>query len=141
MHMHKPRLPHLQALIHVLKYIAHTNGQGILLQATDTLILQAYSNSEWGFFPNTRRSVTCYVLLLGNSPISWKSKKQGTISKSSREAKYRAMDATASKITWMVRLLADLHVTNLKPVVLNCDNQSAISILARILSSMRGQNI
>ena len=126
--MNKPRLPHLQALLHVLRYIAHTNGQGIYLQATDSLTLQAYSDSDWGSCPNTRRSVIGYVLLLGNSPISWKSKKQGTISKSSSEAEYRAMAATASEITWMVRLLADLHVSSLKPILLNCDNQSAIHI-------------
>lgn len=61
--MHKSGLPHLQALIHVLRYIAHTSGQGILLQATNTLILQAYSDSDWDLVPtpgDLSRAMYCY---------------------------------------------------------------------------------
>ena len=67
-------------------------------------------------------------MLLGNSPISWKSKKQSIVSKSSSEAEYRAMAAVASEITWLVRLLNELGVTDLSPVKLNCNNQSAIHL-------------
>lgn len=61
----------------------------------------------------------------GKSPVSWKSKKQGVVSKSSE---YRAMSAAASEITWLGRLLKELEVTDLQPLVLHCDNQSAIHI-------------
>lgn len=97
-YMHTLMLPHLQTLHHVLRYLAHTLGQGILLQATAHLTLQASSDSDWASCPNTTRSVTGYVLLLGNSPTSWKSKKQ-TISRSSSEAQYRAMAAAAAEVT------------------------------------------
>ena len=126
--MHMPRLPHVAALVHVLRYVSHTEGQGILLKASTSLTLQAFSDSDWASCPNTRRSITGYVLLLGDSPVSWKSKKQGTVSKSSSEAEYRAMAAAASEVTWLVRLLEEFGITNLKPVTLHCDNQSAIYI-------------
>ncbi|XP_056697481.1 uncharacterized mitochondrial protein AtMg00810-like [Spinacia oleracea] len=61
-----------------------------------------------------RRSIIGYVLLLGGSPISWKSKKQSTFSKSFAEAEYRAMVAAASEVTWMVNLHADMGIINLK---------------------------
>lgn len=67
-------------------------------------------------------------MLLGHSPISWKSKKQGTVSRSSSEAEYRAMASAAAEVTWLLRLLEDLEIKNLKPITLNCDNQSAIYI-------------
>lgn len=105
-----------------------TCGQGIILRGKDKLILQAFSDSDWASCPDTRRSVTGYLLLLGNSPICWKSKKQHTVSKSSSEAEYRAMSQAASEVTWVVRLLEELGVNNLQPVTLNCDNQSAIYI-------------
>lgn len=63
---------------------------------------------------------------LGKSPVSWKSKKQAVVSKSSAEAEYRSISAAASEVTWLVRLLQELSVTSLKPVVLHCDNHSAI---------------
>lgn len=96
--MHSPRMHHFDALQHVLHYVANTAGQGILLKGNDSLVLKAYSDSDWAACPNTRRSVTGYVMLLGNSPISWKSKKQTNVSKSSSEAEYRAMAAAASEV-------------------------------------------
>lgn len=81
--MQSPRSSHLDALLHTLKYVSTSPSQGILLQASNSLTLQAYSDSDWAACPMSRRSVTGYVLLFGESPISWKSKKQATISRSS----------------------------------------------------------
>ena len=77
---------------------------------------------------DSRRSITGYILLLGSSSISWKSKKQSTVSQSSSEAEYRAMAAAASELTWVVLLLQDLGVQTIQLVTLHCDNQSAIYI-------------
>ena len=120
-----PRLPHYEALLHTLRYIHHTTGQGILLKGADKLTLQAFSDSDWASFPDSCRSVTGYILLLGNSPVTWKSKKQRTVSRSSSEAEYRAMASAASEVVWTVNLLEELGIHDLKPIQLNCDNQSA----------------
>jgi len=102
--------------------------RGILLKGADQLQLQAFSDSDWAACPTSRRSITGYLILLGSSPISWKSKKQGTVSRSSSEAEYRAMAQAASEVTWLVRLLEELGLHKLTPVQLHCDNQSAIHI-------------
>jgi len=126
--MQKPTTIHLQALYHTLRYIQGTIGQGILLKASDHLSLQAYSDSDWAACPSSRRSITGYLIHFGVSPISWRSKKQSTVSKSSSEAEYRAMSQAAAEVTWLVRLFEELGVHSLKPVTLHCDNQSAIHI-------------
>lgn len=126
--MQSPRTSHLQALEHTLRYLKGTSGQGILLQADGPLLLKAFSDSDWASCPFSRRSVTGYMILLGTSPISWKSKKQPTVSKSSVEAEYRAMSQAAAEITWLVRLLSELGLPHLHPVTLHCDNQSALQI-------------
>lgn len=70
--MHSPRVSHVTTLTHTLRYVNHTAGQGILLRGTDKLTLQAFCDSDWAACPSTRRSITGYIILLGNSPISWK---------------------------------------------------------------------
>lgn len=127
-HMQSPAVAHFDALIHTLGYLSATMGQGILLSGSDNLTLQAYSDSDWGACPDTRRSISGFVLLLGQSPISWKSKKQATVSRSSSEAEYRSMAYASSEVVWLVRLLEDLGITSLKPVTLHCDNMSALHI-------------
>ena len=73
--MQSPRSSHLLALEHTLRYLKGTSGQGILLKADGPLILKAFSDSDWASCTFSRRSVTGYMMLLGTSPISWKSKK------------------------------------------------------------------
>ena len=110
--LHAPRIPHYNALQHVLQYVTHSSTQGILLKGSEQLRLQAFSDSDWGSCPDSRRSRSGYILMLGHSPISWKSKKQHTVSKSSAEAEYRAMASAASEVTWLIRLLEEMGVTN-----------------------------
>lgn len=45
------------------------------------------------------------------------------------------------EITWIVSLLSDLHVTNLKPFNLNCHNQSTIHIVKNLLFFERTKHI
>jgi len=126
--MQSPRTSHFLALEHTLRYLTGSSGQGILLQANCSLSLQAFSDSDWASCLFTRRSVTGYLLLLGNSPISWKSKKQSTVSKSSTEAEYRPLSQAAAEVTWLVRLLSELGVPHTQPVTLHCDSQSALQL-------------
>lgn len=125
--MHAPRTSHWSSLHHTLKYVAATINQGILLNSSDNLKLQAFFDADWASCPDSRRSITGYIFF-GNSPLIFKFKKQHTVFKSSSEVEYRAMDSASSEVTWVVRLLEDLGITNLKPVILHCDNQSALYI-------------
>ncbi|XP_021762911.1 uncharacterized protein LOC110727641 [Chenopodium quinoa] len=86
--MHSPRVQHVKALQHLLRYIAGTIGQGLFLEASTQLTLHAYSYSDWATCIDSRRFVTGYLMMLGKSLVSWKSKKQSTVSKSSTEAEY-----------------------------------------------------
>ncbi|XP_056688649.1 uncharacterized mitochondrial protein AtMg00810-like [Spinacia oleracea] len=126
--MHSPKLAHIAAVTHTIRYVNHTSGKGILLIDTDQLTLHAFSDSDWASCSSTRRSITCYILLLGNSPINRKSKKKSTVSKSSYEEEYRVMSQDASEVSWIVRLLEELGIQGLKLVQLNCDNQFSLHI-------------
>ena len=123
-----PRVSHLEAANRVLRYLKATPGQGILLTKDGGTSLTAYCDSDWLGCPITRRSRTCYLLLLGGTPISWKSKKQSVVSRSSAEAEYRAMASTVSEILWLRWLLKELELPCDSPTQLFCDNQAARNI-------------
>ncbi|KAI3766949.1 hypothetical protein L2E82_17029 [Cichorium intybus] len=120
-----PRQTHMDAVTRVLRYLKATPGQGILLPYNGGTNLVTYCDSDWMGCPFTRRSRTGYLLLLGGAPISWRSKKQSVVSRSSAEAEYRAMATTVSEILWMRWLLNELDVKQNGPTPLFCDNQAA----------------
>ena len=77
----------------------------------------------------SRRSVSRYFIQLGSSPISWKTKKQDTISHSFAEVEYRVMVNAASEVVWLRNLMASLGFT-VPPALMHCDNQAALHIAA-----------
>ncbi|WMV45125.1 hypothetical protein MTR67_038510, partial [Solanum verrucosum] len=90
---------------------------------------------------NSRRSITGYLVKFGDSPISWKSKKQPTISRSSAEAEYRAMDSTVAEVVWLVGLFQELGVNISLPVSLHSDSTSAFQIAANLVFHERTKHI
>ncbi|XP_021986404.1 secreted RxLR effector protein 161-like [Helianthus annuus] len=120
-----PRQTHMEAATRVLRYLKGTPGQGILIPKEGGVNLLAYCYSDWLGCPMTRRSRTGYLLLLGGAPISWRTKKQSVVSKSSAEAEYRAMSNAVSEILWMRWLLCELDMAPVGPTQLFCDNQAA----------------
>src|SRR3954468_23853631 len=80
-------------------------------------------------------------MFLGSSLISWKSKKQARVSKSSTESEYRAMSAACSEIIWLRGLLIELGFSQAQPTSLYADNTSAIQIAANPVYHERTKHI
>ena len=114
--MQSPKEEHMPAARRILQYLKGSPGDDNLLYAKNNLQLYGFCDSDWGACPLSRRSLTGYFFSLGGSPISWKTKKQATVSRSSAEAEYRAMGEATSELVWWLSLLASLGVFHSQPM-------------------------
>ncbi|XP_048501622.1 uncharacterized mitochondrial protein AtMg00810-like [Beta vulgaris subsp. vulgaris] len=126
--MHSPTSVHHQAAKRVLRYLAASIDQGILLASKSAAKLQANCDSDWAGCPNTRRSTTGFCILLGKSPIAWKSKKQTVVARSTTEAEYRSLAMTICEVIWVKQLLRELGIKEWGSTPIFCDNQAALAI-------------
>ncbi|KAK8921141.1 hypothetical protein KSP39_PZI020747 [Platanthera zijinensis] len=126
--MHAPRTSHLQAVKCILRYLKTAPGQGLVCKPSSSLSLVAYSNADYAGSLDDRRSTTGFCTYFGGNLITWRSKKQSVVARSSVEVEYRAMTVVVSELTWLEGLLGDLGVTLPSPATLFCDSQAAIHI-------------
>lgn len=139
--MHIPRVPHFDAATRILRYLKGSISHGILFPTSSALTLTAYTDSDWASCPMTRRSTTGYFITLGGNPVSWRTKKQSVVSRSSAEAEYRAMASTTCELLWLQTLLRDLAVPLSSPITLYCDNQAALHIARNPIFHERSKHI
>ena len=124
--MERPTKTHMKALLRVVRYLKKDIGNGLLFEKGQDMNLRVFSDSDYAGCPFSRRSISGYCVMFGNSLISWKSKKQQTVSRSSAEAEYRAMAHATCEAIWLISLFNDFGIKIKRPVRVLCDNQSAI---------------
>jgi len=139
--MHDPREPHLAALKRILRYIRGTLHLGLELRPSSVEDITAYSDADWAGCPNTRKSTSGYAVFLGDNLISWSSKRQSTISRSSAEAEYRAVDNAVAEATWLRQLLLELHTPLRRATLVYCDNISAVYMSSNPVQHQRTKHI
>ncbi|GJX17034.1 ribonuclease H-like domain-containing protein [Tanacetum coccineum] len=122
LYMHDPREPHFSALKRILRYIRGTMPYGLQLFSSTTSSLVAYSDADWAGCPTTRRSTSGYCVFLGNNLLSWSSKRQVTLSRSSAEAEYRGVANAVAETCWLRNLLRELHTPLSTATLVYCDN-------------------
>ncbi|KAJ9551570.1 hypothetical protein OSB04_015615 [Centaurea solstitialis] len=139
--MHAPREAHLIALKRILRYIRGTLDYGLLLLASPTTGLIAYSDADWGGCPDTRRSTSGYCVYLGDNLLSWSSKRQPTLSRSSAEAEYRAVANAVAETSWLRNLLLELHCPIRRATLVYCDNVSAVYLSSNPVQHQRTKHV
>ena len=110
----------------ILRYIKGTMALGIQLRTAPTPTITAYSDADWAGCPDTRRSTSGFCVFFGTSLISWSSKRQNTVLRSSAEAEYRAIANAVSECSWLCHLLGELLVKVPSATLAFCDNISSV---------------
>lgn len=132
---------HLQAAHKLLRYLKGNPGQGLLFSASSDLQVIAFADADWGTCPDSRRSISAYCVFIGGSLVSWKSKKQGVVSRSSTEAEYQSLANATCDLLW-IRLLFHAFKVPLKlPVTLFCDSKSALYLASNPVFHERTKHV
>ncbi|KAL2232706.1 uncharacterized protein LOC110011581 [Sesamum indicum] len=127
--LQRPCQRHLDAAFHLVRYLKGTLHKGLFFSSRNSLELRTYSDVDWASCVDTKRFLTEYYIFLGDALVSWKTKKQNTVSRSTAEAKYQSMGSTICELTWMVYLLMDFGISAPTPIPFSYDNQAALHIV------------
>ncbi|GJV67032.1 ribonuclease H-like domain-containing protein [Tanacetum coccineum] len=131
LHIHDPREPYFSALKRILRYVRGTLDYGLQLFSSSTTDLVSYSDADWAGCPTTRRSTSGYCVFLGNNLLSWSSKRQPTLSRSSVEAEYRGVANVVAETCWLRNLLRELHTPLSSATLVYCDNVRVLHVPSR----------
>lgn len=141
-HLEKPGIHHWKAVIHLLRYLAGTQTHGILLRGSDNLSeVDIYTDADFANCTDDRRSYSGYITTLAGSLLSWRAKKQQTVSTSTTEAEYRALFEGVQESVWLKYLFQSLNINLSKRFEIYVDNQSAIALATNPIFQQRSKHI
>ncbi|KAK1647950.1 hypothetical protein QYE76_065755 [Lolium multiflorum] len=101
----------------------------------------AYSDADWAGCPDTRRSTSGFCVYLGDNLVSWSSRRQPTVSRSSAEAEYRGVATVVAETCWLRSLLQELRRPVNTATIVYCDNVSAVYLSANPVQHRRTKHI
>jgi hypothetical protein len=138
--MHAPREPHRALVKRILRFVQGLSS-GLHIGTGSVTKLTAYSDADWAGCPDSRRSTSGFCVYLGDNLVSWSSKCQTTMSRSSAEAEYRAVAHVVAECCWLRQLLQELHIQLPSATVVFCDNVSAVYMTANPVHHKRTKHI
>ncbi|XP_024020919.1 uncharacterized protein LOC112091463 [Morus notabilis] len=127
--MHNPGEQHKNAVMRILRYLKSALGKGILFtKNSDHQSIEAYTDADWAGVVDDRRSTSGYFTFVGGNLVTWRSKKQNVVARSSAEVEFRGMTLGLYEALWLRLLLQDLGYLSRQPIQLFCDNKAACDI-------------
>nr|GEX00430.1 ribonuclease H-like domain, reverse transcriptase, RNA-dependent DNA polymerase [Tanacetum cinerariifolium] len=138
--MQEPQEQHMKAIKQVLGYIKGTKDYGITYEHDGNKI-QGYSDSSYCVNTHEGKGTTRIVFYFGNSPITWSTQKQGTVTLSSSESKFIAATEAATQALWLKRLLSKITNSNEEKITIYVDNKSTIILMKNPIFHGRSKHI
>ncbi|KAK0591174.1 hypothetical protein LWI29_036520 [Acer saccharum] len=139
--MHRPTTGHWSLTKRLLRYLKGTIGHGLVLRRDSPITLHAFSDADWAGNHDDRTSTSAYVLFLGSNAVSWCSRKQKSVARSSTEAEYRSVALATTEVIWLSSLLQELLVQPTTPPTIFCDNIGATYLCSNPVFHSRMKHI
>ncbi|XP_043710334.1 uncharacterized mitochondrial protein AtMg00810-like [Telopea speciosissima] len=128
--MHNPTKDYWSMEKRILRYLKHTIKYGLRITKSSSQDLQAFTDADWAGDGDDKKSTGGYAIYMGPNLISWASKKQKTVARSSTESEYKALADACAELTWLQSLFGELSLSTTQAPVLWCDNIRATYLSA-----------
>jgi hypothetical protein len=125
----------------IFRYLKGTIDLGLWYPSKDSFSLKAYSDADWAGCVDDSKSTSGGAFFLGESLVTWISKKQSSISLSTTEAEYIAAAECCTQVEWMKQTLQDIKIVFEEPTTIYCDNTSAISLSKNPVQHSKSKHI
>ncbi|KAK2980515.1 hypothetical protein RJ640_022517 [Escallonia rubra] len=139
-YMHSPSEEHWVAVKRILRYLKHTSSHGLFFHKSRNWDLHAFTDADCAGCAEDRKSTGGFAIYMGGNLISWSSRKQRTVARSSTESEYKAL-ADCAELTWLSSLLAELGFFPTRAPTLWCDNLGATYLSANPVFHARMKHI
>lgn len=126
--MHDLKSHHMDAIYHILRYFKGCPRKGLLYTRQGNLQIECYTDADWAGSLDDRRSTSGYCTYVGGNLVSWRSKKQSVVARSTAEAEFLSMAHGICELRWLRILLMELKLFKNNLLMLYCDNKVAIDI-------------
>jgi hypothetical protein len=112
-----PKESHAKAIVHLVRYLQHTQDQGLILNPVKDTALECYADADfsgnWNKStamddPSTAKSRTGYIVTYASCPLLWASKLQTQIALSTTEAEYIALSTALREVIPLIELLREM---------------------------------
>jgi histone deacetylase 1/2 len=137
----RPTDVHWEAVKRILRYVKGTLHTGLRFRKSNSTSISIFTDADWAGCVDDRRSTGGFAVFVGPNLVSWSSKKQPSVSRSSTEAEYKALANGAAEAIWVESLLRELGVTQQRTPVLWCDNLGATYLTANPVFHARMKHI
>jgi histone deacetylase 1/2 len=119
--LHAPTMVHWSAVKRILRYVCGTISIGLKIKKSKSMMVSAFSDADWADSVDDRRSARGFVVFLGDL-VSWTTRKQAIVSRSSIEAEYKTLANAIAEMMWIQKWLTELHIHHPPAAWLWCDN-------------------
>ncbi|GJZ66365.1 putative RNA-directed DNA polymerase [Tanacetum coccineum] len=126
--MHNPSKDHMKAVFRILRYLKKSPGKGLLFKKGGNMEVMGYTDADWAGNAVNMRSTSGYFMFVCGNLVTFRSKKQKVVARSSAESEFRGMAHGVCELLWIRNILKDLGFIILKAMNLHCDNKAAIMI-------------
>jgi histone deacetylase 1/2 len=139
--MHALTKDHWSIVKRILCYLQAIITYGLHITRDSLLSLHGFTDADWADSINNHKSTSGYLVYLSSTSISWKSRKQRTVVRSSTEAKYKALADGTAEILWIHSLLSELRVPSSIVTMLWCDNLGVTFLSANPVFHARTKHV